>query len=210
MNVRFFISISIFSKGCYAAIDQTGICQKNEGVTSIQMKEVELMSIRTLFMSCTLLLISSISASAQVQEPGGKPPGQNLSDMKFVTVPGLPTCALNSVQSGDPTKAPSIILGKLPTGCTVPWHWHAPNEHLMLVSGRARLEMKDGKAFTLRAGGFAVMPSRHIHQFRCEQNCLLYVYSDGAFDIHYVDEKGNEIAPDKALKAVKGKTETPR
>jgi hypothetical protein len=73
----------------------------------------------------------------------------------------------------------------------------------MLVSGIARLEMKDGKPFTLRAGGFAKMPSRHIHQFRCEQECLMYVYSDGAFDIHYVDEKGNEITPDEALKAGK-------
>jgi hypothetical protein len=39
----------------------------------------------------------------------------------------------------------------------VRWHWHTPNEHLMLVSGRAR------------------------------QECVMYVHSDGPFDIHYVD-----------------------
>ena len=78
----------------------------------------------------------------------------------------------------------------------------------MLVSGVARLEMKDGKPFTLRAGGFAKMPSRHVHQFRCEQACLLYVYSDASFDIHYVDGQGDEITPAEALKAVKEKPAT--
>lgn len=154
----------------------------------------------------TLSLILFISASAQVQEPVGKSASQNVTEMKFVTVLGLPTCALNSVQSGDPTKGPSIILAKVATGCTIPWHWHTPNEHLMMVSGVARLEMKDGKPFTLRAGGFAMMPSRHVHQFHCERDCLFYVYSDAAFDICYVDGQGKEITPDEALKAVKGKT----
>jgi quercetin dioxygenase-like cupin family protein len=128
--------------------------------------------------------------------------------MKFVTVPGLPACALNSVQSGDPTKGPSIILAKVATGCTIPWHWHTPNEHLMMVSGVARVEMKDVKPFTLRGGGFAMLPSRHVHQFRCDRDCLFYVYSDAAFDIHYVDGQGKEITPDEALKAVKEKAAT--
>jgi quercetin dioxygenase-like cupin family protein len=164
------------------------------------------MSIRRQFQLYTLSLFLFISAPAQGQEPHAKPAGQNVAEMKFVTTPGLPTCAQNSVQSGDPTKGPSIILAKVAAGCTIPWHWHTPNEHLMLVSGVAHLEMKEGKPITLRAGGFAKMPSRHAHQFRCEQDCLMYVYSDAVFDIHYVDEKGNEIAPDEALKAVKEKT----
>jgi quercetin dioxygenase-like cupin family protein len=168
------------------------------------------MSIRRQFRLYSLALILLFSTPAQGQEPHGKPASQNVAEMKFVTIPGLPTCAQNSVQSGDPTKGPSIILGKVATGCTIPWHWHTPNEHLMLVSGVARLEMKDGKPITLRAGGFAKMPSRHSHQFRCEQDCLMYIYSDAAFDIHYVDEKGNEITPDEALKAVKGKAAAQR
>ena len=163
------------------------------------------MTNRWQFRLYTLSLVLLISASAQGQEPGDRPMGQNVAEMKFEPVPGLPTCAPGSVLSGDPTKGPFIILGKLATGCTIPWHWHTPNEHLMLVRGVARLEMKDGKPFTLREGGFAKMPSRHVHQFRCEQDCLLYVYSDAAFDIHYMDGQGNEITPAEALKAVKEK-----
>ncbi len=113
--------------------------------------------------------------------------GRNLPDVEFTVTPGLPDCARNAVMSGDPSKGPSIILGKLAAGCTVRWHWHTPNEHLMLVSGRARLEPKDGKPFTLEAGGYAMMPARHVHQFRCLDDCVMYVHSDGAFDIHYVD-----------------------
>jgi len=78
----------------------------------------------------------------------------------------------------------------------------------MLVSGAARVEMKDRKPVTLRAGGFAMMPSRHVHQLRCEKDCLFYIYDDGAFDIHYVDGQGNEMKPAEALAVVKEKPPT--
>ena len=120
-----------------------------------------------------------------------------------MTVPGLPTCATGSVQKGDPTKGPSIILSKIAAGCSIPWHWHTPNEHLMLVSGVANVQMKDGKPVALRPGGFALMPSHHVHQFSCSGPCVLYVYADAAFDLHYVDGQGQDIPPDQALKAVK-------
>jgi len=73
----------------------------------------------------------------------------------------------------------------------------------MLVSGVGRMEMKDGKPLTLRAGGFALMASHHVHQFTCQRACQLYIYSDVAFDIHYVNKDGNELSPADAMKAVK-------
>jgi quercetin dioxygenase-like cupin family protein len=135
--------------------------------------------------------------------------GKNPSEMKFVKFPGLPTCFDNAVVTGDPSKGPSIILSKGSAGCTVPWHWHTPNEHVMLVSGSLRMEMQGAKAITLRAGGFSLLPSHHVHQATCRTACTLYIYGDGAFDLHYVDKDGNEIAPDAALKAVKEKTIKP-
>jgi quercetin dioxygenase-like cupin family protein len=149
-------------------------------------------------------VILSVAGFARGQGgDAGHAAGQNMVEMKFGMVPGMPTCSTGSVQSGDPTQGPSILLAKAAAGCSVPWHWHAPNEHLMMVSGVARLEMKDGKPITLRAGGFAMMPSRHVHQFLCTSSCVLYVYSDAAYDIHYVDGQGKEISPADALKAVK-------
>lgn len=162
------------------------------------------MSIRSQFLLFTLLLVLLvISAPARGQEMAEKSAGRNVMEMKFAAVPGLPTCARGAVQSGDPTKGASIIFAKMPAGCSIPWHWHTPSEHVMIVRGAGRMEMKDGKPITLRAGGFALMASHHVHQFRCEQACQLYIYSDVAFDIHYVNKQGNEISPAEALKAVR-------
>ena len=160
---------------------------------------------------CSAILVVSLPLClprlARGQEAPSQPIGRNMTEMKFITVPGLPTCAApGSVQSGDPTKGPSVILGKVAAPCVIPWHWHTPNEEVMMVSGVARVETKEGKPLTLRAGGFALIPSRHVHQFRCTQRCVLFVHSDAAFDTHYVDAQGKEISSDEALKAVR---ETP-
>ena len=146
------------------------------------------------------------AASAAFAKDAAHAAAQNMKDMKFVMFPGLPTCAKGAVASGDPGKGTSMILAKAPAGCTIPWHWHTPNESLMIVSGTARVQMKDEKPLTLQAGGFALMPAKHVHQFQCVTACTLYVHSDTAFDIHYVDGQGKEISPEEALKAVKEKT----
>ena len=159
------------------------------------------------FFAPTLLIgVLLPSAPLAAQQPSGSPPGRNLADVTFTPTPGFPTCSQAVVQTGDPTKAPSILQGKLAAGCIIPWHWHSPNEHLMLVSGTARVEPKDGAPVTLQAGGFARLDSHHIHRFTCQTACILFVYSDGPLDMHYVDANGKEIPPEEALKAVK---ETP-
>ena len=157
------------------------------------------MTIGNLFRLFALLAPLSISTAVQAQVMGAKS-GQNVTEMTFTNIPGLPTCTVGSVQNGDPAKGPSIVFAKIDAGCVIPWHWHTPSEHLMMVSGVARIEMKDGKPLTLESGGYALMPSRHVHQFRCERACSLYIYSDAAFDIHYVDAQGNEISVEDALK----------
>jgi quercetin dioxygenase-like cupin family protein len=148
-------------------------------------------------------LLLSAAGPTPGQEAAVPATGSNMAEMKFSTFPGMPTCSTGSVQSGDPTKGPSIILAKMAAGCSFPWHWHTPNEHLMMVTGVGRVEMKDGKPLTLRAGGFAMMPSQHVHRFTCGGPCALYVYSDAPFDMHYVDGQGKELSPDEALKVVK-------
>jgi len=152
-----------------------------------------------------VVVISSmaISPSLHAQETMTHPMSRNVSDLQFGAFPGLPTCATGAVLSGDPSKGGSIILSKVSAGCVFPWHWHTPTETLMLVSGKVHLQAKGGPEMTLTAGGFASMPSRHVHQFRCDTQCLLYVQSDTAFDMHYVNAEGHEITPDDALKAVK-------
>lgn len=157
----------------------------------------------------TALGIAALAAGAAAADTAtGEAMGHNLADMKLAPFPGLPTCASGGVEHGDPSKGPSILFAKANTGCVIPWHFHTPSEHLMIVTGVVRLDMRDAamkdmKPLTLRAGGYAVLPAHHIHQFRCERDCSFFVYSDDKFDIHYVDPQGKEISPDMALKPVK-------
>ncbi len=125
---------------------------------------------------------------------------RKMSENSFAPMAGLPSCATAAVESGDPSKGPSVLLGKGSAGCLIPWHWHTPTEHVMIVSGSAKVEMKDsGKTEVLGPGGYAMMPSKHVHQFTCTSACSFFVSSDAAFDIHYVDASGQEIPADKAL-----------
>ena len=125
---------------------------------------------------------------------------RNMSENKFVSVPGLPTCVTQAVESGDPSKGPSMILFKAKAGCAIPWHWHTPTEQIMVVSGKGQMEMKDdGGATVLGPGGYAMMPSKHVHRFKCISACTAFVTGDAAFDIHYLDPDGKEISPEIAL-----------
>jgi quercetin dioxygenase-like cupin family protein len=123
---------------------------------------------------------------------------------KFVNFPGLPKCATGSVQNGDPSKGGSVILLKSAAGCNIPWHWHTANEQLMVVTGSAKVAMKDGSPATIHSGDYLSLPAKNPHQFSCTAACNLFIVSDAAFDIHYVDKDGKEISPDEALKAKPG------
>ena len=120
---------------------------------------------------------------------------------KLVNFPGLPTCMKGSVQNGDPSKGPTVILGKGLAGCRIPWHWHTATEQLMMVAGSAKVEMKDGTPILLHTGDYASLPTKHVHQFTCHAACTLFIASDTAFDIHYVDRGGQEIPAEQALKS---------
>ena len=120
---------------------------------------------------------------------------------KFTNMAVLPSCMTLSVQRGDPSKGPSVILLKCKAGCTVPWHWHTAAEQLMVVSGTGKAQMKDGKPVTVRPGDYMFLPAKHIHTFAAVTAVTMFDLPDGPFDIHYVDASGNEIPPDQALKS---------
>ncbi len=67
---------------------------------------------------------------------------RKLSENKLAPMAGLPSCTTMAVESGDPSKGASVIVFKATSGCVIPWHMHTPNEHVMMVSGSAKLEWK--------------------------------------------------------------------
>ncbi len=126
----------------------------------------------------------------------------NLSDLKFGPLPGTPTCMTGAIQHGDPMAGPSVIVLKFEPGCSIPWHWHSANEQIIAVSGASRFQMKGEQPRNVSAGGYVFGPAKHPHQASCAAGCTLYLSSDGPFDIHYVDQAGNEVSPEKALAAI--------
>ncbi len=150
-------------------------------------------------------LALGLAALASEQEPAGTSVARNMSALKFGPVPGMPTCLSGAVEHGDPMKGAGLVIAKLASGCSIPWHWHTAGEYVMVVSGKGEMEMKDATSEMLTAGGFARLPPHHIHQFTCKAKCTLFIYSDAAFDIHYANAEGNEIPAEDALKAVKEK-----
>ncbi len=157
-----------------------------------------------LWSAMAALLATSVRLLAQ--QTGDHPVVNKAATAKLAPVPNVPDCATAAVESGDPSKGPSILLIKLSAGCAVPWHWHTPNEHVMAVSGTGKIQMKGEKPVLLRSGDFAFAPSHHVHRFSCAGPCMIFLSSDGAFDIHYVDEAGKEMALDDALKAASTST----
>ena len=124
---------------------------------------------------------------------------RKMAENKFEPLAGMPACLTMAFESGDPTKGASVIIFKATAGCLIPWHSHIPTEHVMMVSGGAKVEMKGGKTAVLGPGGYALMPSKHVPQFTCTTACSAFVSSDAAFDIHYVDAGGAEITSEEAL-----------
>jgi quercetin dioxygenase-like cupin family protein len=122
------------------------------------------------------------------------------AEQKFAALPNFPACTRGAVLHGDPSNSGGVvIIAKATAGCTIPWHWHTPNEQIGIVSGKATLQMKGEQPKTVTAGSYGYLPSHHVHQFHCVTACTLFVSADNVFDIHYVDDSGNEIRLEDAV-----------
>ena len=157
------------------------------------------------FLCAFLLSLAALVSPAELaaQGPEEKPIVSLAANAKYGPIPNAPDCFTVAVEQGDPTKGPSIILAKFAPGCVAPFHWHTPSETAMVVSGSLEIQMKDDKTLVTQHGDFAYLPPHHVHRATClgAAPCIVFLTSDGAFDIHWVDAAGREIPLDEALKA---------
>ena len=166
---------------------------------------------------CAFLVVFAASIMGQsrlaAQGTEEKPIVTAATDAKFAAIPNAPDCFTIAVERGDPTKGPSVILAKFAPGCVAPFHWHTPSETAMVVSGSLQATMKGDKPFVAHHGDFLYLPAHHVHRAAClgAAPCVVFLTSDAAFDIHWVDAAGQEIPLEAALKAVKSaKTPQPK
>ena len=157
------------------------------------------MQIRSGMIFLLLMLTCALSAPLVAQN-AEQMPYASMASSKFMTLPVLPACMSLSAQRGDPMKGPAVLLVKFTSGCVVPWHWHTAGENLMMVSGKAKAEMKPDGAHMMSAGDYIFLAGKQVHQFTCISSCVVFDVIDGAFDIHYVNADGKELTPEEALK----------
>lgn len=127
---------------------------------------------------------------------------KNTAAADFHATPIMPQCFLGAMQRINPQTGAAVFLVRVdaPTGCVVPSHWHTSGEQITVVSGVVTVKMTNGKSFELKEGGYAYIPSKHVHLFSCAGPCIHFVQSDGPYDIHYVNKEGTEISLAEAVK----------
>ena len=154
--------------------------------------------IRFSLVSICVLTTVMISPATAAKTPKTKQSTKSASEL--VHMPGTPDCFLMKSEQGDPGKEASILKMKGSARCVVPWHWHPATENVMMVSGTAETQVKGEKPIQLGPGSFLSVPPKHVMNFACAHECTLFVYTDGPFAMHYVNDSGKEISPAEALK----------
>lgn len=140
--------------------------------------------------------------SARPQMPKDEPMVVWAKDIEFEHLPFLPDCLTIFVEHGNPETGPSEVLAKMSSGCVVPWHWHGPNESLIVVEGSVENQTRGENAYVMHKGDFAYLPTHHQHRGTCRgpEPCMTFLYSDAPADVHWVDEAGKEISIAEAQK----------
>ena len=140
----------------------------------------------------------------KAQMPKEQPMLTRFKDVKFEHLPFLPDCLMIYSEHGDPLTGPSHVISRMTPGCVIPWHWHSPNEYMLIVSGAFENQPRGESAFVMYSGDYAYLPSHHQHRGMCRgpESCIGYLYSDAASDVHWIDEQGQDISVTDALKAV--------
>jgi quercetin dioxygenase-like cupin family protein len=163
---------------------------------------------RVFLMVFTTVSVIGLPRWVAAQGTEEKPIVATAASAKFGSIPNAPECFTVAVERGDPGTGPSVILANFAAGCVAPFHWHTPSETVMAVSGSLELQMKGDKAFVAHHGDFVYMPGHHVHRATClgSTACKVFLSSDAAFDIHWVDAAGKEIPLEAALKNAKPAT----
>jgi quercetin dioxygenase-like cupin family protein len=151
------------------------------------------------FYSLCMLMLVSFVASLVMSSQALERKTMRVGDTPMTHMPGTPDCFVMAAEQGNPGKEASILKMKGSAGCAVPWHWHPAAENIMMVTGTAETQVKGEKPIQLGPGSFLSVPPKHVMNFACVHECTLFVYTDGPFAVHYVDEAGNELSPTAAL-----------
>jgi hypothetical protein len=146
--------------------------------------------------SIALILTLPFLAQLSAQTPasnGAKPGGSEpiflqAADVKWTDLDpkGAPGVKIADLW-GDHTKGPFGALLKLPAGFTAPLHTHTHRMRVVFLSGTYIQEAEGKPAVRLGPGSYMMQPGgsyRHITTCDKAAECVFFVESGGAFDLH--------------------------
>jgi anti-sigma factor ChrR (cupin superfamily) len=155
-------------------------------------KDVLALSISLVLASTVLAQPAGPAKPARPQTAGPKQPiFTPASDLKWADLdptgaPGVKIAPL----WGDPGKGAYGAFLKLPAGFAVPLHTHTHPMKVVFVSG-TYIQAPDGKPeVRLGPGGYMLQPGAdYRHTSACDKasDCVLFIDSDGPFDLKVVD-----------------------
>ena len=155
---------------------------------------------RNILMAAMLLVMVAVltPVSAGDQETAAKAPiHKAATDLKWVDLDptGAPGVKIATLW-GDYGTGAFGALFRLPAGFAAPLHTHTHSMKLVIVSG-TYIQAPEGKPeFRLGPGSYLMQPGgtyRHTTSCAAGSECLFFVESDGAFDLHPVT--GTPAAP---------------
>ena len=146
-----------------------------------------------LFVACVIGGVASRPAAAQTQVPPATASGHALNlafkDLKWQRI--VPELADRSpeivILRVDPTTQATQLMIRVPKNTHVPKHWHTANETHTIMRGTFIIEC-EGKRVELGPNSFNYVPSKMAHEAwsKPEEDTLLFITVDGAWDINWV------------------------
>jgi hypothetical protein len=125
---------------------------------------------------------------------GNQPIAMSAADLKWTDLdpagaPGVKVAKL----WGDPPTGAFGAFFRLPAGFAVPLHTHTHPMKVVIASGTYIQEPAGAPAFRLEPGSYLMQPGgdyRHITRCDAAADCVFFVESNGAFDLHVVGDSG--------------------
>ena len=145
---------------------------------------------RTEVLACaSLFLLASCSQTGSSTDgaSGKQPIPISAADLKWADLDpvGAPGVKLATLW-GDPAKGRFGAFFRLPAGFAAPLHTHTHPMKVVIVSGTYIQEPEGAPMFLLGPGSYLMQPGGdYRHTTRCDtaSDCVIFVESDGAFDL---------------------------
>ena len=138
---------------------------------------------------CSLLLLLSLGGSfAHAQAPAQEQAlTRTAGDAQLVwgpCPPFLPKGCGIAVLHGDPAKDNVDVFLKVPGKSTLPLHWHASAERMVLVEGELHVTYEGQKTAVLKPGTYAYGPAKRPHKGFCASaaRCVLFIAFESPLD----------------------------